>query len=60
MGRVEVRLPSFGVLGSVGFRILMSTKWFLADVRTRVVVGSVAGSGSQRTCSRMEILGAML
>jgi len=55
-----VRLPSDLVLRSVGLKILISTKLPLAEVRTRVVVGSVAASGSQRTCSRMEILGAML
>ncbi len=59
-GELVAEVPSFGVSGWVGFRIRMSTKWFLAEVRTRVVVGSIAGSGRVRTCSRMEMLGAML
>ena len=37
----------------------ISTNRFSPDVRTRVVVGSIGGFGSQRMYSRIDILGAM-
>lgn len=42
------------------FRTRMSTKRFAAEVRTRVDVGSLKGSGIQRMDSRMEMLGVIV
>lgn len=56
---LPVGFSSFAV-GSVGLSIRISTNRFSADVRTSVVVGSLAGCGNQRMYSRIEMLGAML
>lgn len=46
--------------GDESIRTRMSTKRFAAEVRTRVDVGSLKGSGIQRMDSRMEMLGAIV
>lgn len=46
--------------GDESFRTRMSTNRFPAEVRTRVDVGSLKGSGIQRIDSRMEMLGAIV